>query len=245
MTDPYQAANQAVAEQSGQGANTTAPAYGPGTPAQSKDLSGVTDPFGTTKEYAGSGAATWDPRVPFDAIEGRTCILVPREFRLDAPNPFAKSDPTAKQTREEWRADLIVLDGEPFEFTYNHKESKDSEPVEKTQKVDTLPFTAKLQSIAQGQLIRVLNGIDKAPDKLFAVGVLMRVPQWRDMPKVTVETIAESRRAYVEYVQRTGKTEPDNRQRSTWGLVDDPRYLTDERMNAARSWWASVRADWK
>ena len=162
MTDPYaQAAAQSAPPA------TAAPASS-GTPAQSKNAAGVTDPFGRTSEYSGNGAGTWDPRVPFDMIEGRTCILVPREFRKDAPNPFYNGSATGKEeaTREEWRADLVILDGSPFEFTHKSKDSKDAEPTEKTQKVDSFPFLARQQSIAQGQLIRALNGIDAAPDKL-------------------------------------------------------------------------------
>jgi hypothetical protein len=93
--------------------------------------------------------------------------------------------------------------------------------------------------------VRLLKGIDAAPDKLFAVGVLLRVPQVRDLKAgYTIESIEASRQAYIAQVQKTGKTEPDTRQRSTWNLVDDPKYLTPERMARARAWWETAKTTW-
>jgi hypothetical protein len=164
--------------------------------------------------------------------------MVPRSFDANAKDPFNEG-----QTREEYRVDLVILDGEPFSFPYKHRPSKDAEPVEATFEVDHFPFVFRSQSIAQGQLVKLLKGIDAAPDKLFAVGVLKRVPQWRDKG-FTIESIEESRAKYIDYVKRTGKTEPDTRQRSTWNLVDDPKYMTKERWLAARAWWETAKTTW-
>lgn len=205
-----------------------------------KNLATITDPFGTASQVVTTSGATWDPRVPFDEIAGSTVVLVPRSFREDAPDPF-----NAGKVREEYRADLVVLDGTPFSFTYKSRDSKDAEPTEKTFEVASLPATFRSQSIAQGQLIKLLKGIDKAPDKLFAVGVLLRVPQQRDLSAgFTIDSIEKSRTDYIEMVKRTGKTEPDTRQRSTWGLVDAPQYMTAERWDRARAWWETVKGTW-
>lgn len=230
--DPWASADQSTQRTESGNAKST---YNAGTAATSKDIGGVTDPFGRSSEYAGQGGA-WDPRVPFDDIEGRACIFVPKSFRDDAPDPFNEGE-----KREEWRVDIVVLEGPVFSYTAKIKESKDAEAVEKTIEVNEFPATFRSQSISQGQLVAALKGVDKDPAKLFLFGVLTRVPQKRDAGKYTIESIAASRAAYVEYVKRTGKTEPDNRQRSTWNLDDREQVLSPQRFALARAWWEQER----
>jgi hypothetical protein len=207
--------------------------------AAAKPLSGITDPFGTSSQFAGQGGATWDPRVPFDEIADRTIVMVPRSFDANAKDPHNEG-----QTREEFRVDLVVLDGAPFSFTYKHRPAKDADPVEAVFEVAKFPFVFRSQTITQGQLVKLLKGIEAAPDKLMATGVLKRVPQFRDAGSITIDSIAESRAKYIEYVKRTGKTEPDTRERYSWALVDHPKYMTDDRWALARAWWDKAVNSW-
>lgn len=203
-------------------------------------VSDMANPFATTsqaQEAAGAGGA-WDPRVPFDVIEGRMCIMVPKSFRDDAPIPAA-FNPKEGEVRDEWRVDLIVLDGGPFSFEYNFKANKEAQPEKKTYEVTELPSTHRGQTIAQGQLIRALNGANKEGKFLF--GVMTMVPQLRDVKLYpTPEALAEARKAWIAALGagQRGLTEP----RYTWSLDDRPQVLTQERMNLAAQWWEQEKA---
>lgn len=225
MTDPWAAAQQSI-----QAAKET-----PAGPVQ--DMS---NPFATQAEGSaaiGSGGQ-WDPRVPFDLIEGRMVVMVPKSYRNDAPIPAA-FNPKEGETREEYRVDLVILDGSPFSFEYNFKASKDAEPEKRKWEVTSFPSTHRGQTIAQGQLVRALKGVDK--EGKFLYGVMAMVPQLRDQGLYpTPEKLAEARKAWIAALTagQRGVSEP----RYTWGLDDRPHILTTERINLALAWWETEKA---
>lgn len=227
MTDVWQAASAASANNA---AATTV-----GEPAAAPI--DTNNPFATQSEGSdvmGSGGG-WDPRVPFDQIEGRMVILVPKSFRDDAPVPEAFRK-TADEVREEFRVDLFILDGEPFEFEYNFKASKDAAVEKKVWKVETFPSMHRQQTVANGQLVRALKGAQKTGKFLY--GVMTRVPVWADRSKYTIESLATARLAWIANLA-AGKATPEPR--STWGLDERPNALTSERISLAVAWWETEK----
>lgn len=234
MTDVWaNAANKTAAQQSTSESNGSSGGAGNyGTPVTTPV--NVDNPFAKQSEgrAAAGGGGDWDPRVPFQDIEGRMVVMVPKSYRDDAPIP-EKFNPKQGEVREEYRVDLVVLDGEPFSFTHTFRASKDAEPEEKVKEVTEFPFVARGQTVAQGQLIRALKGAEK--NGQFLYGVLTRVPQLRDAKQYpTPEALAAARKQWIADLS-AGKnaTEP----RFTWGLDERPAALTPERVNLAAQWW--------
>lgn len=230
MTDVWQQAAQQSTS------STTAPAA-TGVPASTPvDMA---NPFATQGQGAAAapgGGGQWDPRVPFEIIEGRMVILVPKVFTKDASVPEA-FNPKPGETREEYRVDLVILDGGPLSYEYNFKASKDATPEKKTMEVTVFPHVARGQTIAQGQLIRALKGAEK--NGKFLYGVMTRVAQLRDAGLYpTPEKLAEARKEWIALLS-SGK--PATEPRFTWGLDERPQALTPERVNLAAAWWETEK----
>lgn len=230
MTDVWRAASAANSNTSTTTATaSTLPAAAP---------IDTNNPFATQSEGSdvmGSGGG-WDPRVPFDLIEGRMVIFVPKSFRDDAPVPEAFRK-TPEDVREEFRVDLFILDGEPFSFEYNFKASKDATSEVKTWNVDSFPSLHREQTVANGQLVRALKGAHKTGKFLY--GVMTRVPVWADRAKYpTPEKLAEARKEWIASLT-AGKPIPEPR--STWGLDERPIALTSARIALASAWWETEK----
>lgn len=221
MTDAFQAAAQAAA------ASTTQTAVNSNIPAGKR--SDVDDPFATSSEIQTGGV--WTPRVPFEDIEGRMVVIVPKSFNPTADDPFNKGE-----KREEFRVDLVVLDGEPF--TYEYTERNDADPtgprLDKEKRVDAFPFTALSQSIAQGGLVGKLKPIFE--DGRLFMGVMSYAPWKADEKKGA--TIDSTRRIVQAWIEKGRKgTKPNY----TWALDDRPAVLTPERRALAGQWWNEYR----
>lgn len=232
--DPWASASAAATKA------TPTPASNTNTGVQSAGVAvDVANPFATQQEAAATvgGSGTWDPRVPFDVIEGRMIVMVPKSFREDAPVPAAFS-PKEDDVREEYRVDLIVLDGERFSFEYNFRASKDAEVEKRTWEVREFPSLHRGQTVAQGGLIRALKGADKTGRFLY--GVMTMVPQVRDLSLYpTPEALKAARDEWIAALGagKRGLNEP----RYTWGLDDRPHVLTPDRINLAVQWWETEK----
>lgn len=208
-------------------------------------LADVDDPFATSSEVKTGGIYT--PRVPFEDLEGRTVVMIPRSY-----DPAAKMPEQFKQqgvdTREEFRVDLVVLDGAPF--TYEYTERDPSNPTGKlyrAMEVKELPFVALSQTIAQGGLVAKLKGVTGLPGRdapktsfttaprLF-LGV-MRYAPYRSAEKrgATIESVTAEVHGWIERGRKT--TKPDY----TWALDDRAHVLTPERRGVAIAWWNAYR----
>lgn len=233
-TDPYAQADQASNSQGSASTNST------GTAQAANPNVNVNNPFATQSEgaaAAGSGGQ-WDPRVNFALLEGRMVIMVPKQYTSDAPVP-KDFNPKPGETREEWRVDLVVLDGESFSFEYNFRASKDADPEKRTQNVTEFPSMHRSQTVAQGQLVRALKGADK--DGKFLYGVMTKVAQLRDVKLYpTPEALAAARTQWIADLQ-AGK--PTTEPRYTWGLDDRPNVLTPARLQLAADWWTAYKAE--
>lgn len=202
-------------------------------------LAGQEDPFGTTSEYRSAG--DWTPRVPFESIVGRLVIMLPKSFNAEARDPFNEG-----ATREEYRVDLVVLDGGPLTYPHTEKDPSDATkriwkdmivPALVTENADgtTRPgWTAKSQSVAQGALIRSLKGVDK--DGRFYLGVMARAPYAKHASKgATLESVK------VEYEEWERRGKPGKAPESTWTLDDRPGVFTPAHRALAVAWWNEYR----
>lgn len=213
---------------------------------QAGPISNMDDPFLRRSEVPQSGGSgvTWDPRVPMEDLADRMVVIVPKTLNPNATDPFNKG-----KTREEWRADVVILDGEPFEFTYNaratdaqgnfiEKPGGGFEMTEKTFSVAEFPAKFRSQSIAQGQLVKALKSVADAGGLYF--GVMRRVPFVADARKgKTIETVAQELATWRQQIMAGKTLEKPN---YTWNLDDRPEVLTQERMNLAAAWWETEKA---
>lgn len=238
--DEFAAASEAASGNAGtQNGNTPASAPATAGPAMEFD-----DPFATGDQIKGGGGGQWDPRIPFEEIAGRTVLMIPREFAFAANDPFNEG-----KTREEFRVDLVILDGGPLEFDVLDKEkSTEISKVYKTERIESFPHRARLQSVAQGALVGKLKGITglaRTESQNYAwqvgatqlyLGVMARKPYAPAERKgATIDTVTA---AYEQWVSRGKKgTEPEY----TWILDYRPDVLTQERRQLALKWWSENR----
>lgn len=236
MTDVWAAAQATQQTSTTSTPASNGPAYTPANP-----VSDPSNPFATQQAAAAEvgGGGQWDPRIPLDAIEGRMIVLVPKSYTDQAPVP-KDFNPKEGEVREEYRVDIIVLDGGTLTYEETFKESKDADPQKREVTVTEFPYVRRGQTIAQGQLVRALKGADKTG--MFLYGVLTRVPQLRDSKLYpTPEALAEARKAWIAALSagKSGVTEP----RYTWGLDERPQALTQERINLALAWWEAEKVN--
>lgn len=238
MTDAFAEASAAHSQQ----ASDTAPAQQWIPEGAAADMD---DPFATSSDIKTGGL--WDPRVPFEDIQGRLVVMIPREYDETAPNPFPGQE---GKTREEFRVDLVVLDGGDLSYEYN-----ETDPADKTKKIlktrevpaSDLPFVARLQSVAQGGLVKKLKGVAGLPSsgagkvqfstipRLY-LGVMAYAPYVAAEKKgATIDSVTATVEQWIAR-QRKG-TKPEY----TWTLDDRPHVLTPERKQIAGAWWAEYR----
>lgn len=239
VTDPFKKAAEQSAPAQAQRDSHSNTASGVVTAGAVQDMA---NPFRKKSEVvsAGGGGVTWDPRVPFDYLEHRMVVMVPVSLNPESADPFNKG-----KTREEWRVNIIVLDGEQFEFTYNERAKNASgdfikradgsyEMKESTFAVTDFPATFREQSVAQGQLVKALKAVNE--EGAFLYGVMRRVPVVADARAgATIESLAAKLEAWRQLIA-SGKPAGD-RPRHTWNLDDRPEALTQERMDLAAAWW--------
>lgn len=117
------------------------------------------DPFADPEEVEG-------PKGPFipwpkvDVIRGRLVALAPISFDEEAKtSEYAQKTFNSPPTHQEWRADLVVLDGgAPFSYQYTSKvEGSTDEFEEKTFTVAELPFFVPNFRVTWANVIGTLN----------------------------------------------------------------------------------------
>lgn len=244
MSDPFEDAT------SNGTTTTTATAPSAGTAVPAAALQNTDDPFGTVSQYRGSGGQ-WDPRVPFEDLEGRLIVMKPISFRDDAPKREEFRQNAQDTVQDEWRVEMWILSGAPFSF--KHKVPNPNDPagdkVEAVMNVDPSQGTVldtpigevkvpgarfRMQSIPQGQLIQALNGVSKQGKLL--IGVMSRVPIEADRRKGVTPEQVKSERAEWFAAGGRGKL-----RQSTWALDDRAHVYTPALASMAGAWWAEYR----
>jgi hypothetical protein len=224
MTDAFQQAAAAAAAQ-----NTSTTAHVSRDIPAGK-LADMEDPFATSSDIKSGGV--WTPRVPFEEIEGRMVVMVPKSFDPKAKNPF----PGGEVEREEFRVDLVVLDGDPFTYEYTERNQDDptGPRIEKEMRVDSFPFTALSQTVAQGGLIKKLKPIFE--DGRLFMGVMAYAPYAADAKNgATIDSTTRIVKAWIEKGRKGTKPQ------YTWALDDRASVLTPERRALAVAWWNEYR----
>lgn len=242
MTDAFSAASAAASE----GVKSAPEAVAAKVHMPTQAARDMSSPFAKSSELRSGGGGEWDPRVPFEDIAGRLVVMVPKSFDPEARDPF---DPDGKKTRDEFRVDLVVLDGGKLEYEYADKDENDpNKKVFKTKTVEELPWTARSQTIAQGSLVGKLKDLCdipprggekvefKTPPRLF-LGVMAYAPfKAAERKGATIDSVTAEVNEWIAK-GRKPQTKPDY----TWALDDRPHVLTPEREALAGQWWESFR----
>lgn len=225
MTDPFAAAEVPTAQSD--------PFNGPSTVDAS-------DPFATGEDLKG-GPYTPSPSV--DDLEGRLVVMIPRQFRSDAPifKDFIKEGgPT---TQDRYTVDLYVLGSEPLVYSYKERDEKGGETGKVIEvKVDDMPACFKGVWINRAALVGQLRKVDGSGRPLL-MGVMRKGPQSQDRRNgATFDTIATSFRkfqdAYAAYVAGGMKGAKPTEPRYSWQV--DVLVSAEQRAVAMR-WWESSK----
>lgn len=189
------------------------------------------DPFASPDEAAAGG-----PFVPWPSIEAvseRLVVMVPREFDKEAKvSEYAQRTYGMQPTQEEWRVDLVVLDGGQLAYTYRAKDGDTYK--EANHIIDELPALIPGWRVSAGNIMGVLNKVSKLPTPL-ALGRIRPgyTKKQMDAGKTFAQFAAE-REAF--YASPRGKTQP----KPVWHLVvsDAP---SDKAL--AIAWYRAAVAD--
>lgn len=193
------------------------------------------DPFATADEAASGGVFVPWPGI--EAVAERLVVLVPRKHDKEAEvSEYLQRTYNLPKTREEWRTDLVVLDGgTPFSYEYQaKKEGTENEFVTATHTFDALPALIPNWRVSWGNILGVLNKISDSP-KPFALGRIRGGYGVKEMRAgKTFEQHAAEMDAY--YKAPKGKTQP----KTVWHLV-----VSDHAQDraVALAWWKAAHAD--
>lgn len=195
------------------------------------------DPFATADEAKSTGGA-FVPWPGIEAVAERLVVLVPRSQDLEAKvSEYLQRTYNLPATREEWKVDLIVLDGGELKYTYRSKvDGSEGEFEEKEFQVAAgdLPFLIPGWRVTWGNIMGTLNKIHGGP-RPFGLGRIRAGYSIKEMRAGrTFEEFAKEREAF--YASPRGKKEP----RPVWHFeVSD---LAADR-SLALAWWNVARAN--
>lgn len=198
------------------------------------DVTDESDPFATADEAA-SHAGPFVPWPKIDAVTDRLIVLVPRTFDKEAKvSEYAQREHRMGPTQEEWRTDLVVLDGGTLSYPYKAKDpNTEGAFINATHVIEELPALIPNWRVSAGNIIGTLNRIAEGP-KPFALGRIRAgyVKKSMDAGK-TFEDFAAEQEAF--YANPKGKTQP----KAVWHLVvsDDPQDRA-----VALAWWKVAQA---
>lgn len=193
----------------------------------------TSDPFATGETVNAGG--NFRPTPSPEALAGRLVVYIPRSFRKDAlvPKDFAK---VQGETREEWRADLYVIDRAPLTYTAKRTDQQ-------TQAVTTETITLAAEDmpaefldifVAQAALIGQLRKVDGTAKPLL-MGVLRRGPKADQ--KRAGKTFAQVEAEYAAWMANMAKGIRGTEPAFSWQVDVD---VTPDQRAAALAWWKSV-----
>lgn len=169
------------------------------------------DPFASADEAAAGGNFVPWPGV--EDVADRLIVLVPRRHNPEATvSQYLQDTYQLPPTREEWKVDLVVLDGAaPFEYTYM---AKDGDTFKEAKHViETLPALIPGWKVVWGNIIGTLNKINEGP-RPFALGRIRAGYSAKEMRNgKTFDQFAEELAAF--YKSPKGKKQP----KPVWHMV--------------------------
>ena len=197
------------------------------------------DPFASPEDVKSSGVFV--PRPPIDALEGRTLVIVPRSYDEKAPvSEYLQRTFNLPKEREEWKVDLIVLNGGKLEYTYRSKvQGTESEFEEKIMSVTEFPFMVPNFVISWANIIGTVNRLSKLPNPM-GIGSIRGGYSAKEMRNgKTFDDFAAEVAAWEEKVKKNPRTAGD-RPKAKWHFV----LSTDPADRAlAVAWWNQARSE--
>ena len=198
-------------------------------------VTGDSDPFATADDAA-SHAGPFIPWPKIDDVQERLIVLVPRKYDEEAKvSEFAQRTYGMPATQPEWRTDLVVLDGGKLEYAYKaKKEGTDSEYVDATWTVDTLPTVIPNWRVTAGNMIGTINRVHDGP-KPFVLGRIRAGYTAKEMR--AGRTFEEFAKELADFERSPrGKKQP----KPVWHMV-----VSDDAADraVALSWWRAAQAD--
>ena len=196
------------------------------------------DPFASPEDLKRSGQFT--PSPPIDMIADRLIVLVPREFDAEAKvSEYLQREYGLKPTREQWKTDLVILDGEPMSYPYRAKVQGILDVYEeKTWEIETFPYLVSGFRVTWGNVIGTLNKLSGG-SKPFGLGRLRAGYSAKDMRSgKTYEQFAAEMAEWERKVQANPRT-AGNKPKPTWHFVPSNE-IAD--VAIARAWWKDAQA---
>lgn len=193
------------------------------------------DPFASSEDAA-SHAGPFIPWPKIEDVTDRLIVLVPRTYDAEAKvSEYAQRTHGMKPTQDEWRADLVVLDGGKLSYTYRAKvEGTEDSYADATHVIEELPALIPGWRVTAGNILGTLNRIHEGP-KPFALGRIRAGYSAAEMRKGrTFEEFAAELEAF--YKAPKGKKQP----KPVWHLV-----VSDDAADraVALAWWKAAQAD--
>ena len=193
------------------------------------------DPFASAEDLK-AGSGVFVPWPAIEAIRDRLVVIVPRTFDSEAKvSEFLQKTYNLKPTREEWKTDLVVLDGGTLQYTYRAKrDGTENEYEEREHRIEALPALIPGWKVSWGNVIGSLNKIADSP-KPFALGRLRAGYSIKEMRAGrTFEEFRAEQEAF--YANPRGKKEP----KAVWHL-EASEAPADKAV--ALAWWKTARAE--
>lgn len=199
------------------------------------EVTGDSDPFATADEAA-SHAGPFVPWPKIEDVAGRLIVLVPRTFDKEAKvSEYAQRTYGMGPTQEEWRVDLVILDGGRLEYGYRaKKEGTENEFVDATHVIEELPSVIPGWRVSAGNIIGTINRVHEGP-KPFVLGRIRAGYSAKEMRAGrTFEEFAKELEAF--YANPRGKKQP----KPVWHMQ-----VSDDAADraVALAWWRQAQAD--
>jgi hypothetical protein len=192
------------------------------------------DPFADsdTVNKAGNFRPTPGP----EALHGRLVAYIPQSYRKDAPVPaeFAK---TQGEVREQWTADMYVLDRRDFSYVSNRTDQKTQQKTQETTVIPAAEMPAEFpnvfvpQQAIIGQL-RKVNGTAKP----ILMGVMRRGPKGPD--RKAGKTFADIEREYATWMENMGRGIKTPEPGFSWQVDVE---ITPAQRAEVMAWWGTAK----
>lgn len=198
------------------------------------------DPFAAPEDFKSSGGNFAPRPSSIEDIAGKLLVIVPKVFEKEAKvSEYLVKKYNMAETREQWTADVIVLDGPAeWKFTYRGRKDRDSEYEDMEQIVTEYPYEMLGYRITAGNLIGALNKISNG-SKPMAVGRIRAGFTAAEMRAgKTFEQFEKERAAWEARVQKDGIRKAGEEPKPRWHF--DPSNDAEDRAKAL-AWWKKAR----
>ncbi len=199
------------------------------------------DPFATSEDFKGGGGNFAPRPSSIEDLADLLIVILPRVFEKEAKvSEFLQEKYNMAPTREQWTADVIVIDGpKEWKFSYRGRKDRDSEYEDMEQIVTEYPYEMLGYRVTAGNLLGALNKIHGGA-KPMGIGRIRAGYTAAEMRKgKTFEEFAKERAAWEARVQKDGIRKAGDEPKPRWHF--DPSDAPEDRAKAL-AWWKQARA---